>query len=145
MKRPLLLAAAAALVLLGCATPVKDSDVSLLKGSVFDTPQPVPVRYDGPGSGKPIAPLAGSGMPPMITHPVSAYLPITAQANACLGCHAAGGTRGAGAPTPLPASHVRQVGGRAEPSGAQYNCMACHAPQAATADLVPNRSPGAPR
>lgn len=141
MTRNIMAAAAAALALLGCATTIDEREFSLLKGSVFDTPQPAAYTFEGAGTGKQIAPLVGSGMPPMITHPVDAYLPITAASNACVSCHAAGATKAAGQPAPLPASHLRSRGNVVGMSNAFNNCMACHAPQSASADLVPNQSP----
>lgn len=64
--------------------------------------------------------------PPMIPHPVAAYLPITPTKNACLMCHQPGqpGQKVAkGMPTPLPPSHVSD--GKVNPN--RYECMLCHA------------------
>ena len=47
--------------------------------------------------------------PPMIPHPIAAYIPITPEKNVCVMCHIPGepGMKVAkGSPTPLPPSHV---------------------------------------
>lgn len=64
--------------------------------------------------------------PPMIPHPVAAYLPITPTKNACLMCHQIpkpGMQKMKGMPTPLPPSHV--TGDKVNPN--RYECMLCHA------------------
>ena len=84
-------------------------------------------------------------MPPMISHPIAEYVPITADSNKCLACHDRPGAWGKGAAkgqaTPAPASHyAKTAGGQFALAGAQYNCVACHAPQAGVKPLVPNQS-----
>jgi cytochrome c-type protein NapB len=146
MKRPTLLIAAAFAALAGCATTaIDDSQLGLSKSSVFDTTTPAPFGFEGPGAGQAAAPLAGSGMPPMISHPVGEYLPITAKANGCLGCHDrpqdAGKRPAKGQPAAAPASHyAKGADGKPALAGASYNCMACHAPQAGVKPLVDNVS-----
>lgn len=145
MRRSLLLATLFA-ALAGCATSVSDTEFSLHKGNVFEPTTPATFDFDSGGAGKTlIAPLAGSGMPPMISHAVADYLPITASSNNCLTCHSGPAERGQGVAkgqaTAVPASHyTKGAQGRAVIAGAQYNCMACHAPQAGVAPLVGNRS-----
>jgi nitrate reductase cytochrome c-type subunit len=144
MKRSLLLATLLALV--GCATTVSDADFSLLKGSVFEPMAPSAFDFDSGTAGKAlIEPMAGSGMPPMISHPIGDYLPITASANNCLTCHDRPGQWGKsatkGQAAAAPASHyAKAADGRFVLDGAQYNCVACHAPQAGVTPLVTNRS-----
>jgi nitrate reductase cytochrome c-type subunit len=145
---PRVLAAVAALaaVVAGCATlAIDDTQLGLRKSSVFEVVTPTPFGFEGPGAGQTIAPLAGSGMPPMISHAVENYLPITAKANGCLACHdrpqATGKTLAKGQPTAAPASHYGKGGdGKPVLSGANYNCMSCHAPQASVKPLVDNAS-----
>lgn len=131
----------------GCASvqAIHDAQFGLGKGSVFDTATPVPYSFEGGDAGRTIAPLPGSGMPPMISHAVDDYLPITAAGNDCLTCHGKpeliGRARAKGQPTPAPASHYRKdAGGQPTLAGMNYNCMTCHAPQAGVRPLVDNRS-----
>lgn len=146
MKRLLVLAGAlTAVVVVGCATmAIDDTQFGLRKSSVFDTATPAPFGFDGPGAGATISPLAGSGMPPMISHPVDDYLPITAKANGCLGCHDRpadiGKAVAKGQPRTAPASHYATAAGKMTIAGASYNCMGCHAPQAGVKPLVDNVS-----
>ena len=144
MKRSLLLATLLALV--GCATTVSDTDFSLHKGSVFEPMPPATFDFDSGSAGKAlIEPTAGSGMPPMISHPIADYLPITASSNNCLTCHDRPGQWGKstakGQAAAAPASHyAKAADGKFVLAGAQYNCVACHAPQAGVTPLVTNRS-----
>lgn len=65
-------------------------------------------------------------MPPMIPHPIQAFIPITPEKNACLMCHrpgVPGQAVKAGSPTPLPPSHVTD--GKVNPN--RYECLLCHA------------------
>jgi hypothetical protein len=88
MKQRAFLAALLLGTLAGCgAMALNDSEVGLRKTSVFDVVTPTPFGFDGPGAGKTSPPLPGSGMPPMISHTVDEYLPLTAKANECLDCH----------------------------------------------------------
>lgn len=148
MKRPasLLLAACtvALAALAGCAAlAIEDTQVGLRKTSVFEVVTPAPFGFDGPGGAVTTAPLPGSGMPPMISHAVEEHLPLTAMSNDCLECHDKPQNIGKPVPTgkarPAPSSHYTTA---ATPAllGAKYNCMSCHAPQAAVAPLVPNLS-----
>lgn len=145
MKRSFLLATMLA-ALVGCASTVSDTDFSLRKGTVFEPLTPATFDFDSGTAGKAlIEPLAGSGMPPMISHPVADYLPITASSNNCLSCHDrpadAGKVAAKGQPAPAPASHyTKAASGQLVLAGAQYNCLACHAPQAGVNPLVTNRS-----
>lgn len=146
MKRSTLLLAVVFATLAGCATTaIDDSQLGLSKSSVFDTAAPAPFAFEGPGAGQAAAPLPGSGMPPMISHPVGDYLPITARSNGCLGCHdrpqEIGKPVAKGQPAAAPASHyAKGADGKLLLSGASYNCIACHAPQAGVKPLVDNTS-----
>jgi cytochrome c-type protein NapB len=145
MKQRVLLAAVLLGTLAGCASMVlEDSQVSLRKTSVFDVVTPRPFGFDSPGAALTIPPLPGSGMPPMISHTVDEYLPLTAKANECLDCHdkpdRIGKPVASGKARPAPANHYVSRGGAPALAGAQYNCMACHAPQADVPALVRNTS-----
>ena len=145
MKRSFLLATLLA-ALVGCATTVSDTDFSLHKGSVFEPMTPAAFDFDSGSAGKAlIEPVAGSGMPPMISHPIADYLPITAGSNSCLTCHDRPGQWGKaaakGQAAAAPATHYTKASdGKYVLAGAQYNCVACHAPQAGVTPLVTNRS-----
>jgi cytochrome c-type protein NapB len=146
MKRPALLAAVVLAALAGCAAvAIEDSQVSLRKASVFDVVKPSPFGYDAEKASGVIAPLPGSGMPPMITHAVDEYLPLTFKNNECLECHDKprniGKPVAAGKPRPAPANHYVALPGQAMAlAGKQFNCMTCHAPQAEVQPLVRNVS-----
>jgi hypothetical protein len=124
MKQRVLLAAVLLGTLAGCASMVlEDSQVSLRKTSVFDVVTPRPFGFDSPGAALTIPPLPGSGMPPMISHTVDEYLPLTAKANECLDCHdkpdRIGKPVASGKARPAPANHYvkprrcARTGGRA--------------------------------
>ena len=131
---------AAAVVLAACASAaIDDRDFGLGKGSVFDAATPAAYTLDA-GRAVPRA-LA---TPPVITHPIDAYPPIGTSANPCLTCHGrpAGAAAAAkGAPAAAPPDHFAAVaGGTAAVSGAFWNCLLCHAPQAEVPALVGNRA-----
>jgi cytochrome c-type protein NapB len=126
----------------GAGAPIEDTAFGLGKGSVFDTPTPKPYTFEGEGAAKVIPPPPG--MPVMIPHPIEAYLPLTIDRNACLGCHDrpsdVGKKLAKGAAAPAPANHYVLKQGKRVLSGAQYNCTSCHAPQAGVDALVKNAS-----
>jgi cytochrome c-type protein NapB len=115
---------------------VDDSQFSLKKGSVFESSTPVPFEYED--GAKTTRPLAGSGMPVMISHTIDDDLPITAERNGCLRCHSTTGKKVRGAP-PLLASHLA-TGGPKDVDGRHWVCTTCHAPQADVRPLVANTS-----
>jgi cytochrome c-type protein NapB len=123
---------------------VPDSQIGLSKQSVFDTPTPAPVVQSGSDPGEqPVIPAAFEGSPPVIPHTVVDFVPITADGNMCVECHAID-EAGEGDPTPIPPSHyedLRNDSGKVteEVVGARYKCTACHAPQTDAAPLVENR------
>lgn len=123
---------------------ISDEQVGLTKASVFDTPTPAPVvpNTSDPGEQAPV-PAAFDGSPPVIPHTIADFVPITADANTCIECHALD-EAGEGDPTPIPESHytdLRNDSGTVtdEVVGARYRCTACHAPQTGAAPLVKNR------
>jgi nitrate reductase cytochrome c-type subunit len=67
---------------------------------------------------------AGDGTPKVIPHPIDSYVPITADKNACLGCHQLAKDE-KGAKTQIPLSH--QENGKV--AQMRWNCTMCHMPQ----------------
>lgn len=144
--RRLLAALAIAAFAVGCATTtaISDSDFSFKKGSVFDAATPVPFAFEEEATAL-IRPLPGSGMPPMISHAIDEYLPLTLAKNECRDCHDKPANIGKpvakNRAMPASASHyVKDAGGKLQLSGMSFNCLACHAPQAGVAPLVTNTS-----
>ena len=148
-KKPGLVIAASAALWVGVALAdeVKVQEENFgLSGSVFDTPDPiVPSSAAGEAGENEKLGSYFEGMPPMISHQIADYLPITAAENLCLDCHdlrdEIGGEIGADEPTPMPESHytdLRQPGSAAaeNPVGARYTCVQCHAPQSDAEPLV---------
>ncbi len=146
MKRPILtLCLLAGLLAVGAASaqgtrPVPDADLGLAKGSVFDVPTPQPFSADGRGVTG--AAKAAYGAPPLVPHAVDDFLPITADKNACVGCHDRPGAKKAkGEGTPMPPLHYVKAEGKPRLSGDYYGCGLCHAPAANVRDLVVNKAP----
>lgn len=143
MKPSPLLVAATLAVLAGCATTaIDDRDFSLRKAGVSEVVSPAPFQL-GSAKREP-APLPGSGMPPTIDHAIDDYLPIKLGKNDCLDCHdepaRIGQARNKDDATPMPRDHyAKAADGKLRVAGTQYNCLACHAPQADVAPLVANR------
>lgn len=122
---------------------IPDSDVSLRKAGVFETPTPpaVPENDSDPGELPPNTP-PNEEAPTVIPHGVGDFLPITADSNMCIDCHALE-AKEEGEPTPIPASHYVDLrnapdekGG--EVAGARYVCLSCHVSQTAVEPLVGN-------
>lgn len=129
------------------ADAIPDTDIGLMKGSVFEvpTPEPVMVNESMPGE-EPVKPRPYALSPPVIPHTVADFLPITQETNYCIVCHQLE-EKVEGEPTPIPASHfvdLRNAPDKAgdEVAGARYNCIACHARTTATAPLVANEFQG---
>ena len=125
---------------------IDDSELGLVKQSVFLTPTPTPPDYDAPAPGTPVTPTPRyfPGAPPVIPHNVKGLVPITGQMNTCLGCHDKPdmiGKQAEGAPTPMTSTHYADpwapTGGE-KLSGARYNCTQCHAAQSDAPPLVEN-------
>lgn len=125
------LLAVGALVAGDANQPVPDQSLGLSKTSVFDTPVPeaaLPNTTD-PGDRPPIA-RDFPQQPPRIPHGIADFLPITADENACIDCHAVA-EKEPGEPTPIPPSHYEDLrnapGERGEHIvGARYVCVTCH-------------------
>jgi nitrate reductase cytochrome c-type subunit len=132
-------------IVAGCsALTIPDATLGLHKRGVLEVATPAPFDFESERGERMMAPLPGSGMPPMISHAVDDSLPITATKNECRDCHDKpqniGRPVAAGKARPAPASHYRNDTGTMQLAGASYNCMACHAPQADVPLLVRNGS-----
>jgi cytochrome c-type protein NapB len=122
----------------------RDSDLGLVKGSVFEAPAPArvePVESE-PGKGD-LRPRAFPGAPPVISHSLADIAPITRDTNDCITCHQVSERR-PGEPTPIPESHFidwRNAPGvkRAEVAGARWVCTLCHVRQTRATPPVPSR------
>jgi nitrate reductase cytochrome c-type subunit len=145
MTRTMLITCLAATIVAGCGAlssrTILDRNLGLAKGSVFDTPTPVPFTLDGTGvtgAGK-----VAYGAPPLVPHPTDEYVPITTSRNACLACHDRPGAKAEkGQGTPMPPLHYAKVtGGSPRLLGDYYSCELCHAPAANVPDLVGNEAP----
>jgi cytochrome c-type protein NapB len=122
---------------------IPDSDVSLRRASVFETPTPsaVPENESAPGELPPIPP-PNEEAPTVIPHGIGDFLPITADSNMCVDCHGVE-EKEEGEPTPIPASHYVDLRNapeekRAKVAGARYLCVSCHVSQTAVEPLVAN-------
>ena len=151
--------AALTLLILGCtqaAAPLDDSQISLRQADLLTTTEPAPLRFAGadPGENKKLE-RGYFGAPPMIPHSIADAV-ISLGTNDCVDCHEEGDEDTPG----LPPSHklkprievlsraqahqgqVTRVAGydRVEAYSAnRYDCLLCHAPQAAdTPPLVDN-------
>ena len=124
--------------------PVADARLGLVPGSVFDVPSPPAVKANESGPGEtPVLPRPWPGAPPRISHGVEDFLPITANQNSCLECHAVKEKK-AGEATPIPVSHYtdyRNAPDRVDARviGARYVCVSCHAATTDAPSLVQNR------
>jgi cytochrome c-type protein NapB len=91
-------------------------------------------------------PLAYSTVPPLISHTVKEYLPITAEKNDCTECHDRQDKIGktehrTGKKIPMPENHYggfHGKGDKEEVSGSRYTCTLCHVPQSGAKPLVEN-------
>lgn len=122
--------------------------MGLCKLSVFDTPNPRVYQYKCAEAGQnKLLPRAYLNAPPQIPHDISDFLPITADNNLCIACHAApdnwGKPRVAGTATPIPPSHYTDL--RRDRNkvtdhliGARFNCNQCHVAQVDAEPLVEN-------
>ena len=117
------------------------NQLGLSRTDVFATPVAPPSRPNrlAPGEGE-VVPRPYPGAPPVISHAVDDFLPITWEDNACVTCH---GDPDMGA-TLLPESHYVDLRNapkvvRKEIAGARYQCMLCHVPQGGATPPVGNR------
>lgn len=150
LTRGLVVAAAAILLLLGIAVAqeLADEDLGLDKNSVFSTPDPIvpTTTQKDPGENSKLGSYFDAA-PPLISHQIEDFLPITLAENLCQDCHddpsTIGEEIGEDEPTPMPQSHYTDLRRSpdevsATPIGARYVCTQCHAPQSDAAPLVAN-------
>jgi len=111
---------------------IPDDQIGLSKVDIFEIPDPDPVHANilDPGDGTPAA-RPYDGAPPVISHGIADFLPITREDNLCLDCHQVEDAA-EGDPTAIPSSHFvdfrnapHEIGN--DVAGARYNCIACHA------------------
>ncbi|WP_374675179.1 nitrate reductase cytochrome c-type subunit [Ideonella sp.] len=150
MRKPalLLLAAATAALLIGCATTSATlsapfSGVASLRGADAATPDHAPAEakaYSGrrPGSQQPIA-RTYDGQPPLVPHAIDNFDEITVDDNQCLECHAPANAAKKSAPK-LADSHL--AADRLAVRMERYQCNSCHVPQVDAPPLVGNRFAG---
>ncbi|MBI1753053.1 MAG: nitrate reductase cytochrome c-type subunit [Acidobacteria bacterium] len=144
-----------AILLLSCATallvadspakPLRDRDLGLSKGSVFEVPAPPKYTDEGSAPGDKKAPKrVNRETPPVIPHGIADSLPITRSSNLCVDCHDVPGPKKKGEPTPIPASHYVDL--RRDPehrtkqvAGSRVVCTLCHVARTDAPALVANR------
>jgi nitrate reductase cytochrome c-type subunit len=130
---------------------VADSDLSLVRVSVFATPTPPLYHAETSDPGEqPLPPRLRPGAPPRIPHGIADFLPITRTSNACLDCHQVR-EKVAGEATPIPPSHYVDLRNAPDRSGeavtgARLVCVSCHVTRTDAPPLVepPAPPPGAP-
>ena len=127
------------------AAPIRDSDLGLAPGSVFDVLEPpVPATNAAdPGDLPPVA-RAYDTAPPRVPHAVDDFLPITRSDNWCVDCHMTDWqSPEEGEPTPIPFSHYMDLRNEStdigeEVVGSRWVCVSCHVPVTETQSLVAN-------
>lgn len=112
---------------------IRDADLGLAKGSVFEVPTPpvAAVNSSDPGD-LPLVPRAFDTAPPRVPHAVLDFMPIRRDENWCVDCHMSDWRAPQeGEPTPIPASHYvdlrigsGEIGDRIV--GARWVCVSCH-------------------
>ncbi|WLT31110.1 nitrate reductase cytochrome c-type subunit [Geothrix sp. PMB-07] len=147
MRRALLLLSCATALLLADspAKPLRDRDLGLAKGSVFEVLAPPRYQDEASEPGVKKAPKRiNAETPPVIPHGIADSLPITRSSNLCVDCHAVSGPKKKGEPTPIPASHYLDL--RRDPehkakqvAGSRMVCTLCHVARTDAPSLVANR------
>lgn len=122
---------------------VPAAQIGLPPDGVFQVPTPEPVNENvsAPGEG-PLQERPYDLAPPVISHGVADFLPLTGDSNMCITCHGVA-EKEEGGPTPLPESHYVDMRGEpgrvgSDVAGARYNCLACHATMTDAVPLVAN-------
>lgn len=122
---------------------IPDTEIGLSKTSVFDTPAPEATRLNQSDPGdRPTVPQEFGDQPPLISHGIGEFLPVTFEENQCIACHEVE-EKEPGEPTPIPSSHYVDL--RSAPGvkgdeivGARYNCANCHVSPGENEPLVGN-------
>jgi nitrate reductase cytochrome c-type subunit len=122
---------------------VPADQIGLSKVGISEVPDPPVVAEDTtePGERTP-GPAAFAGAPPVVSHGIADFTPITPEDNMCLDCHAVE-EKVEGEPTPVPESHYVDLRNRpdvvnSEIAGARYVCTSCHVATTDAAPLVEN-------
>lgn len=110
---------------------VPDTEISLRPESVFENPTPeATVENPAEPGESALHPRPNHVAPPVVSHAISDFLPITSDSNMCVDCHEVE-EKVEGEPTPIPESHFTDL--RRSPDkvgdqlvGARYFCIACH-------------------
>ena len=121
---------------------IRDDKIGLSKTSVFADPAPPTFKYrDADPARAGTLPRAWPDAPPQVPHKIDLFVPLTMDRNQCINCHdqpSMIGKKVKGAPTPMSASHYREVEGKKVRNHSQHICTLCHAPQAEVRALVGN-------
>ena len=133
------------------AGPIDQLNIGIGEDNVFSDATPTAFSYPDIKAGKSkMIPLAYSTVPPLISHTVEKYLPITAEENGCAECHDRQNKIGktehrTGKKIPMPDSHYggfKGKGDKEEVSGSRYTCTQCHVPQSGAKPLIENTYSG---
>lgn len=135
--------------IVGCQTDggsIDEASVGIGADGVFNDPSPTVFTYPTTKVGKSER-IARSyqSAPPLVSHTVEEYLPITREENGCMDCHDRPTLRDReyikGKKLAMTVSHYGGFSGGGdleEVSGARYNCTICHAPASDAKPLVEN-------
>ena len=122
---------------------VPADQIGLSKVGISEVPDPPGATENAsePGEGTPV-PAAFEDSPPVVSHGVAEFLPITLEENMCVDCHAVE-EKLEGEPTPIPQSHYVDLRNRpdvagSEIAGARYVCSSCHVAMTDAKPLVAN-------
>jgi cytochrome c-type protein NapB len=122
---------------------VPAEQIGLSKVGVSEVPDPPGVADNASEPGEqPPGPAAFDGAPPVVSHGVAEFIPITLDDNMCLECHAVE-EKVEGEPTPVPESHYVDLRNQpdvvnSEIAGARYVCTTCHVASTDADPLVGN-------
>jgi cytochrome c-type protein NapB len=122
---------------------VSADQIGLSKVGISEVSDPpgVTKNVSEPGD-LPPAPAAFADAPPVVSHGVAEFIPITLDDNMCLECHAVE-EKVEGEPTPMPESHYVDLRNQpdvvgSEIAGARYVCTSCHVASTDAGPLVTN-------